>query len=70
MGFSAMRLTAALLTFVCLSACSVTPVQQPDSYFSYNDAWRRTQATQDADAILRGMAQARQRAQTLARSAR
>lgn len=65
-----MRLAAALLTFICLSACSVTSVQQADLDFSDNDVRRQTQAMHDADAILQGMAQARQRAQMLARSAR
>jgi hypothetical protein len=70
MGFSAMRLAVALLTFICLSACSATSVQPSDSVFGRNDEWRRVQAMQDADVILQGMAQARQRAQMLARSAR
>ena len=70
MGSSAMRLAAALFTFVCLSACSMSSVQPPESVLGDNDAWRRTQAMKDADAILAGMAQARQRAEMMARSAR
>jgi hypothetical protein len=70
MGISAMRLAVALLTFVCLAACGVSSVQQPFPDLSDNDGWRRTQAMHDADAILAGMAQARQRAEMMARSAR
>jgi hypothetical protein len=70
MGFSAMRLAAALFTFVCLAACGMTSVQQPVADLSDNDGWRRVQAMHDADAILAGMAQARQRAEMMARSAR
>jgi hypothetical protein len=70
MGLLPMRLAAALLTFVCLSACSVMPAQQLDTVINHSDEWRQMQAMQDADVILQGMAQARQRAQMLARSAR
>jgi hypothetical protein len=63
-----MRLAAALLIFVCLSACSVIPAQQGQSFMSQADVLRQQQAAQDADVILQGMAQARQRAQELARS--
>jgi hypothetical protein len=65
-----MRFVAALLTFVCLSACSVMPVQQESDLMGRDDAWRQKQAVLDADAILQGMAQARERAQMLARTAR
>jgi hypothetical protein len=66
-----MRLTAAVITFACLSACSMAPSPSeqalvPGSY----DEWRQNQATQDANAILQGMAQAREREDELARSAR
>jgi len=65
-----MRLAAALLTLICLSACSMVPAQQAQSYTSPDDVWRQKQAVQDADVILQGMAQARQSSQELARSAR
>ena len=65
-----MRLAVALFTFLCLSACSVVPPQQPDPMMGRNDEWRQRQALQDADIILQGMAQARQRAEMTARTAR
>lgn len=65
-----MRLAATLLTVICLSACSMAPAQQDQSYVSQGDVWRQKQAAQDADVILQGMAQARQHSQELARSAR
>jgi hypothetical protein len=65
-----MRLPVALFTFLCLSACSVAPSQQPDPMMGRNDEWRQRQALQDADIILQGMAQARQRADMMARTAR
>lgn len=65
-----MRLAVALFTFLCLSACSVVSTQQPDPLLGGNDEWRQRQALQDADIILQGMAQARQRANMMARTAR
>ncbi len=65
-----MRLAAVLLMFVCLSGCSVMSAQQSQPYMSQSDEVRQKQALQDADVILQGMAQARQRAQELARSSR
>ena len=64
-----MRFAAALFTFACLSACSTVPTQSEHALMR-NDEWRQRQAQQDADAILRGMAQARQSQPELARSAR
>jgi len=65
-----MRLAAALLVFLCLAACSVTPPPTQPAMARPNDAWRQRQAILDADAIVQGMAQARHRAQELARSSR
>jgi hypothetical protein len=65
-----MRLAVALFTFLCLSACSVAPSQQSDPMMGRNDEWRQRQALQDADIILQGMAQARQRSDMIARTAR
>jgi hypothetical protein len=65
-----MRLSAALLVFICLSACSVTPAPIQAAMVRPDDAWRERQAILDADAIVQGMAQARHRAQELARSSR
>jgi outer membrane biogenesis lipoprotein LolB len=65
-----MRRVVALLTFACLSACSVTQSQQEHALVNRDDEWRQKQAVLDAEAILQGMAQARYRAQELARSAR
>ncbi len=64
-----MRLAAALFTFACLSACSTMPTEQP-VIASYNDSWRQHQAQMDAEVIMQGMANARQRAAELARSSR
>ena len=65
-----MRLAAALLTIACLSACSVMPTQSEHALVTQDAEWRQQQAVLDANAIIQGMAQARHRAQELARSAR
>jgi len=66
-----MRRTTALLTFICLSACSVAPtVSEQAQTTRPDDEWRQRQAMQDADVILQGMTQARQRRELLARTAR
>jgi hypothetical protein len=66
-----MRIAAAFLTFVCLAACSAksTPYASEQA-LTRQDGWRQQQAVLDAQAILDGMAQARHRAQELARTAR
>jgi hypothetical protein len=59
-----MRLTAALLTLACLAACDgVQTVSE------HSDEWRQRPKL-DAQAIMQGMAQARQRAEQLARTGR
>ena len=64
-----LRLTAALLTLVCLAACG--GVQTASEYsLARGDEWRQRQAELDAQAIMQGMAQARQRAEQLARTGR
>jgi outer membrane biogenesis lipoprotein LolB len=69
-GFARMRLFAALLTFCCLSACAMTPSTSQADQADYNDGWRTHQATLDADAIMQGMARAREQASQMARSSR
>ena len=64
-----MRLTAALLTLACLAACGVVQTVSERSP-ARDDEWRQRQAELDAQAIMQGMAQARQRAEQLARTGR
>jgi outer membrane biogenesis lipoprotein LolB len=63
-----MRLAAAIVVFAALSACAMT--SSAPQGFARDDAWRQHQAKLDADIIMQGMAQARERASELARSAR
>ena len=63
-----MRLFAALLTFCCLSACAMTTPGEPVDQATYDEGWRTHQAKLDADAIMQGMARAREQASQLARS--
>ena len=64
-----MRLTAALLTLACLAACDgVQTVSEHPAV--RDDEGRQRQAELDAQAIMQGMAQARQRAEQLARTGR
>jgi hypothetical protein len=69
-----MRLLAALILPICLAACAAATTPAPTSseqaLVRYNDEWRQKQALRDADAIMRGMQQARERREMLARSAR
>jgi hypothetical protein len=65
-----MRFPAALLIFISLAACSVTSAPQGEGFATPGNQVRQQQAEQDANVILQGMAQARQHAQELARSAR
>jgi outer membrane biogenesis lipoprotein LolB len=60
-----MRLTAALLTLACLTACDAVQTVSEHSP-TRDDQWRQHQAELDAQAIMQGMAQARQRAEQLA----
>jgi hypothetical protein len=64
-----MRLTAALLTLACLTACDGVQTVSEHSQ-TRDDEWRQRQAELDAQAIMQGMAQARQRAEQLARTGR
>ena len=64
-----MRLIAALLTLVCLAACGGGQTVSERSS-ARDDEWRQRQAELDAQAIMQGMAQARQRAEQLARAGR
>jgi hypothetical protein len=68
-----MRLLIALVTIACLSACGGSTDQRAQSeavFVPDSDATRQRQAVLDAEAIMRGMAQARQRQAEMARSAR
>lgn len=65
-----MRLAAMLLTLISLTACGAAPSQSEHALVRYDDEWRQRQAALDAEAILQGMAQARQRRQEIARTAR
>ena len=64
-----MRLFAAILTFACLGACSLSPAPSEQGLVR-DGAWRQKQAVLDAEAIMQGMAQAQRREAELARSAR
>ena len=65
-----MRMTALLLMLAVLAACGAEQTQSEHALVRYDDEWRQRQAELDAEAIMRGMAQARERYQELARSAR
>ena len=64
-----MRLTPALLTLACLAAYGGVPTVSEHSP-ARDDEWRQRQAALDAQAIMQGMAQARQRAEQLTRTGR
>ena len=64
-----MRLAAALLTLACLAAYGGMLTVSEHSP-ARDDQWRQRQAALDAQAIMQGMAQARQRAEQLARTGR
>ena len=68
-GSGKMRLTVALLTLACLAACDGVQTVSERSP-ARDDEWRQRQAELDAQAIMQGMAQARQRAEQLARTGR
>jgi hypothetical protein len=65
-----MRLAAALLTISCLAACGTASAPPARALVRYDDEWRQRQAVLDADAIMQGMAMARQRRGEIARTAR
>lgn len=65
-----MRLAAVLLTFVCLSACGMTPSSSEEDLARHDDTWRQRQAALDANAIMQGMARAREQAAEMARLSR
>jgi hypothetical protein len=58
----------ALLTVICLAACGAGQTQSEHALVRHDDEWRGRQAELDADAILQGMEQERQRQQELARN--
>jgi hypothetical protein len=65
-----MRLLSALVIIGCLAACGATQTQSEQALVSKDEEVRHRLAVQDAEAILQGMQQARERAQQLARTAR
>ena len=65
-----MRLAVLLLTFACLTACQADPTQSENALVRHDNEWRQRQAVLDAEAIMQGMARARERADQLARTAR
>jgi hypothetical protein len=64
-----MRLFAAM-TLACLAACGGSQTQSEHALLRYDDEWRQQQAILDAEAILKGMAQAHERQEALAGTAR
>jgi len=65
-----MRLLLACFTLVGIAACATQQSPSEHALVRYDDEWRQKQAILDAEAILQGMAQARQRQEQMARSAR
>jgi outer membrane biogenesis lipoprotein LolB len=65
-----MRLLAALIVIALLAACGLAQTEPEQALVRYDDGWRHRQAALDAEAILKGMAQARQSQAELARSSR
>ena len=65
-----MRLVVALLTVACLAACGAAQTQSEHALVGNDAEARHRLAILDAEAILQGMAQARERAEQTARSAR
>ncbi len=61
----AMRLIALLLMLAVLAACGAEQTQSEHALVRYDDEWRQRQAVLDAEAILHGMAQARERSRSL-----
>jgi hypothetical protein len=66
---SPMRLIAALLTVASLAACMGAQTESEHALVGNDEAMRHRLAAQDVEAILQGMAQARERAQQMARRA-
>ena len=64
-----MRPIAALFTAALLVSCGLAPTQSEQSLSGNGDELRHRLAVQDAEAILQGMAQARARAEQMARTA-
>ncbi|HEX4171981.1 MAG TPA: hypothetical protein VHY82_05835 [Acetobacteraceae bacterium] len=68
-----MRRLLVFFTVACLSACGTQQQSQSQSEHAlvrYDDEWRQKQAVLDAEAILQGMAQARQSRAQMARTSR
>ena len=65
-----MRPIALLLILVGVAACGTEQTQSEQALVRPDNEMRQRQVILDTEAILQGMAQARQRSQELARSAR
>jgi hypothetical protein len=65
-----MRLLLACFSLASIAACAAQQSQSEHALARYNDEWREKQVILYAEAILKGMAQARQRQEQVARSAR
>jgi hypothetical protein len=69
-GSPVMRLIAWLLILVGVAACGTEQTQSEQVLVRPDNEMRQRQVILDTEAILQGMAQARQRSQELARTAR
>jgi hypothetical protein len=69
-GTPVMRLIAWLLILVSVAACGTEQTQSEHALVRPDGEMRQRQVILDTEAILQGMAQARQRSQELARTAR
>jgi hypothetical protein len=63
-------LFAVFLSVACLAACSSVQTQSEHALVHRDDEWYKQQAVLDAAAIMQGMAEARQRQEELAPTAR
>jgi hypothetical protein len=61
-----MRFIIALLTMLCLGACSTMPSNSEQGFVD-QAGWRHQQAILDANAILQGMNQARAQTEAFAK---
>ncbi len=61
-----MRVFAVLLTMACVAGCSNMPTSAEQGFVD-EAGWRHQQAVQDANAIVRGMNEARAQAEIMAK---
>ena len=69
-GVPIMRVLITLLALGCLFGCNTTQTQSEHAFVGNTEEMRHLMAIQDVEAILQGMAQARERAQQVARTNR